>query len=104
MLVGDPCQLPPTVLSKAAEASLLAQSLFERLAKAGWPVQLLQEQYRSHPAISAFPSKWVPGLVDTCSCSVCCAVWADLRPPLWCNLSNLGCVPQVPFWHEPMCG
>jgi hypothetical protein len=48
------------VLSKAAEASLLAQSLFERLAKAGWPVQLLQEQYRSHPAISAFPSKCAP--------------------------------------------
>lgn len=57
VLVGDPCQLPPTVLSKAAEASMLAQSLFERLARAGWPVQLLQEQYRSHPAISAFPSR-----------------------------------------------
>ena len=31
VLVGDPKQLPPTVLSRAAEASHLAQSLFERL-------------------------------------------------------------------------
>ena len=31
VLVGDPKQLPPTVLSRAAEASNLAQSLFERL-------------------------------------------------------------------------
>ena len=31
MLVGDPKQLPPTVLSRAAESSNLAQSLFERL-------------------------------------------------------------------------
>lgn len=58
VLVGDPCQLPPTVLSKAAEASMLAQSLFERLARAGWPVNMLLEQYRSHPAISAFPSRY----------------------------------------------
>ena len=34
VLVGDPKQLPPTVLSRAAEASNLAQSLFERLQKA----------------------------------------------------------------------
>ena len=31
VLVGDPKQLPPTVLSRAAEASHLAQSLFARL-------------------------------------------------------------------------
>ena len=31
VLVGDPKQLPPTVLSWAAEAGNLAQSLFERL-------------------------------------------------------------------------
>lgn len=31
VLVGDPKQLPPTVLSRAAESSNLAQSLFERL-------------------------------------------------------------------------
>jgi senataxin len=57
VLVGDPCQLPPTVLSRAAEAAMLAQSLFERLSRAGWPVTMLREQYRMHPLISAFPSR-----------------------------------------------
>ncbi|KAL0017843.1 hypothetical protein WJX77_008034 [Trebouxia sp. C0004] len=56
VLVGDPKQLPPTVLSRAAEASNLAQSLFERLQQAGYPVTMLSEQYRMHPAISAWPS------------------------------------------------
>lgn len=31
VLVGDPKQLPATVLSRAAQAKLLSQSLFERL-------------------------------------------------------------------------
>jgi len=33
VLVGDPAQLPATVLSKAAAAANLAQSLFERLQR-----------------------------------------------------------------------
>ena len=33
VLVGDPQQLPATVLSRAAEAGHLAQSLFERLQR-----------------------------------------------------------------------
>lgn len=37
VLVGDPKQLPPTVLSRAAEASNLAQSLFERLQQVRLP-------------------------------------------------------------------
>lgn len=37
VLVGDPKQLPPTVLSRAAEASNLAQSLFERLQQVCLP-------------------------------------------------------------------
>lgn len=32
-LVGDPRQLPATLLSRAAEAANLAQSLFERLQR-----------------------------------------------------------------------
>jgi len=56
VLVGDPRQLPPTVLSHEADKAL-AQSLFQRLENAGWPRTMLQEQYRSHPAISAFPSR-----------------------------------------------
>lgn len=55
MLVGDPQQLPPTVLSKAACAGL-SQSLFERLQRGGADATLLRFQYRMHPAISAFPS------------------------------------------------
>jgi superfamily I DNA and/or RNA helicase len=76
VLVGDPCQLPPTVLSKAAEASMLAQSLFERLARAGWPVNMLLEQYRSHPAISAFPSRYTHTLCDRF------VFWAQLPFPV----------------------
>ncbi|KAA6418527.1 MAG: hypothetical protein FRX49_11473 [Trebouxia sp. A1-2] len=56
VLVGDPKQLPPTVLSRAAEASNLAQSLFERLQQADYPVTMLSQQYRMHPDISAWPS------------------------------------------------
>lgn len=33
VLVGDPQQLPATVLSRAAEANYLTQSLFERLQR-----------------------------------------------------------------------
>jgi hypothetical protein len=35
VLVGDPCQLPATVISRAASAAALGQSLFERLQKVG---------------------------------------------------------------------
>ncbi|GAB4823482.1 hypothetical protein N2152v2_010528 [Parachlorella kessleri] len=56
ILVGDPRQLPATVVSRAAAAASLAQSLFERLQTAGYPVCLLSEQYRMHPAIAAWPS------------------------------------------------
>lgn len=55
VLVGDPQQLPPTVLSRAACAGL-SQSLFERLQRGGAAAALLRFQYRMHPAISAFPS------------------------------------------------
>ena len=56
VLVGDPQQLPATVLSKAARAGLLERSLFERLQKLGHPVTVLSVQYRMHPAIRSFPS------------------------------------------------
>lgn len=110
VLVGDPKQLPATVVSRAAEKAGLARSLFERLqqveflsftfisvscitqcsffsngtsrrtlnasyrhnranqswhvncisarGQAGVPVSLLAEQYRMHPAISAWPSEY----------------------------------------------
>ncbi|GIM05113.1 hypothetical protein Vretimale_9531, partial [Volvox reticuliferus] len=56
VLVGDHCQLPPTVQSERAAAAGLGKSLFERLMEAGVPASMLQVQYRMHPALSAFPS------------------------------------------------
>ncbi|OQE84219.1 hypothetical protein PENNAL_c0027G00900 [Penicillium nalgiovense] len=57
VLVGDPKQLPPTVLSKMASKFQYEQSLFVRMQK-NHPqdVHLLDIQYRMHPAISHFPS------------------------------------------------
>lgn len=58
ILVGDPKQLPPTVLSKVAARFQFEQSLFARMEK-NHPkdVHLLDTQYRMHPEISLFPSK-----------------------------------------------
>lgn len=56
MLVGDPQQLPATVLSKRSKALAFERSLFERLMLAGWPLKMLSVQYRMHPQIRAFPS------------------------------------------------
>ncbi|KDN52050.1 hypothetical protein K437DRAFT_232872 [Tilletiaria anomala UBC 951] len=55
ILVGDPNQLPPTVLSKPAERLHYNQSLFVRLFRPH-AVYLLSIQYRMHPSISRFPS------------------------------------------------
>lgn len=58
VLVGDPKQLPPTVLSKEAARFQFEQSLFARMEK-NHPkdIHLLDTQYRMHPEISRFPSK-----------------------------------------------
>ena len=57
ILVGDPKQLPPTVLSREAARFQYEQSLFVRM-QANHPedVHLLNTQYRMHPEISLFPS------------------------------------------------
>lgn len=57
VLVGDPQQLPATVLSQRGKDLLFERSLFERLQTAGCPVHMLQVQYRMHPHIREFPSK-----------------------------------------------
>ncbi|CAH8382155.1 unnamed protein product [Eruca vesicaria subsp. sativa] len=56
-LVGDPKQLPATVISTVAQDSGCGTSMFERLQKAGYPVNMLKTQYRMHPEIRSFPSK-----------------------------------------------
>nr|CAD1824573.1 unnamed protein product [Ananas comosus var. bracteatus] len=55
--VGDPVQLPATVISPTAEKFGYGTSLFKRFQEAGFPVQMLNVQYRMHPKISIFPSK-----------------------------------------------
>lgn len=55
VLVGDPQQLPATVLSKREIVGNYERSLFERLEHCGLPVYTLNIQYRMHPVISKFP-------------------------------------------------
>ncbi|KAI1339290.1 SEN1 N terminal-domain-containing protein [Xylariaceae sp. FL0016] len=58
ILVGDPKQLPPTVLSKSAAQYGYDQSLFVRMQRnAPDEIHLLDTQYRMHPEISQFPSQ-----------------------------------------------
>lgn len=56
VLVGDHCQLPPTIISEIAGNDGLDVSLFDRLVQEGVTPYLLDTQYRMHPAISEFPS------------------------------------------------
>lgn len=56
-MVGDPNQLPPTVLSQAAASYNYEQSLFVRMQKNNpESVYMLDVQYRMNPMISKFPS------------------------------------------------
>ncbi|MQL89807.1 hypothetical protein Taro_022394, partial [Colocasia esculenta] len=55
--VGDPVQLPATVISSTADKLGYGTSLFKRFHRAGYPVQMLKTQYRMHPEIRSFPSR-----------------------------------------------
>ncbi|XP_050949163.1 probable helicase senataxin isoform X2 [Labeo rohita] len=75
ILVGDPNQLPPTVVSQKAKEFGYDQSLMARLCKnlcqsnpQPSPILLLSMQYRMHPEICAFPSKYIynSALIDDC--------------------------------------
>ena len=62
MLVGDPLQLPPCVLSQAGNIFNLSHSLYFRLysifeKSSSNPVTMLNTQYRMHPDICRFPSR-----------------------------------------------
>ncbi|KAJ7175856.1 SEN1 N terminal-domain-containing protein [Mycena filopes] len=57
ILVGDPQQLPPTVISQEASRLGYNESLFVRLQRASPnSMHLLSIQYRMHPTISKLPS------------------------------------------------
>ncbi|KAJ5784046.1 uncharacterized protein N7518_009723 [Penicillium psychrosexuale] len=53
VLIGDPRQLPPTVLSDGANegSEFLKRSLLSRLMEAGYPQETLVTNYRNHPQI-----------------------------------------------------
>lgn len=63
ILIGDPMQLPATVISRHAQDFDYSRSLFERFFihfgeySASSPIAMLTEQYRMHPDICHFPSK-----------------------------------------------
>lgn len=56
VFAGDPCQLPPTILSPAAADAGLAVSLMERAMRDAGPgiSRMLSIQYRMHDAIMGF--------------------------------------------------
>ncbi|RUS18632.1 AAA domain-containing protein [Jimgerdemannia flammicorona] len=54
-LVGDTRQLSTTVQSRRVEHHGYRLSMFEQLLDNGWTPCLLDEQYRMHPKISAWP-------------------------------------------------
>ena len=54
-LIGDPKQLPPTLLNSTDTPHSLSVSLFHRLCE-NLPTFFLEEQHRMHPAIADFPS------------------------------------------------
>lgn len=58
VLVGDPQQLPATIISQKGKQLNMERSLFARLQEAGAPVKVLQTQYRMHPWIRHFPSSY----------------------------------------------
>lgn len=56
ILIGDPRQLPSTILSMTNTNAGLGMSLFERLEKCQHEVVMLTTQYRMHPIIRSFIS------------------------------------------------
>jgi len=71
VLVGDPQQLPATVISRRASQLQFGRSLFERLQDYGCGSIRLTMQYRMHPEIREFPSKqfYDNSLVDAAAVS-----------------------------------
>jgi hypothetical protein len=62
VLIGDPDQLPPTIIFENLNnegANYLKRSLMERLLEAEYPCTTLTSHYRSHPEIMDFSSRHV---------------------------------------------
>jgi senataxin len=61
VLIGDPKQLPSTVLSPIARQLQYGKSLFQRFVENHITVHSLGVQYRMHPDIRRFPSEFFYG-------------------------------------------
>ena len=61
VMLGDQCQLPPTVVSRHPTALAASSPLFNRLIADGAAPLLLDCQYRMHPAIAMLPCDLVYG-------------------------------------------
>jgi predicted DNA helicase len=97
VLAGDHLQLPPTVLSAAAQEGGLGISLFERLADAGGGVArvTLAEQHRMNERIMAFPSEALYG--GRLRAHPAVAAWAvDDAPLEWVDTAGRGFEEEVP--------
>ncbi|KAK7873017.1 hypothetical protein R5R35_000317 [Gryllus longicercus] len=83
VLVGDPEQLPATVLSQVAKTKSFGQSLFNRIwnkfqNEANNPIIFLNTQYRMHPEIYHWPNTYIyHGRVMT---DPSCQVVSPLKP------------------------
>jgi hypothetical protein len=98
VLIGDPQQLPATVLSMEVQEKRLGTSSMQRLMassqekKTGY--QLLATQYRMHPSICSFPNdQFYQGRLNTaCSIrdrpSIISGNWLERYPILFVNVSG----------------
>ncbi|RZC57176.1 hypothetical protein C5167_004483 [Papaver somniferum] len=57
ILIGDECHPQAMVKSRVSDEAGFGRSLFERLGLFGHSEDLLNMQYRMHPAISSFPNR-----------------------------------------------
>ncbi|KAJ8421766.1 hypothetical protein Cgig2_018959 [Carnegiea gigantea] len=68
--VGDPVQLPATVISPLAENLEYGMSLFKRFQRAGYPVFMPKTQYRMHPeSLDKDPTR-IPCSIRKVSCTI----------------------------------
>ncbi|GAB5365236.1 hypothetical protein AAMO2058_001039900 [Amorphochlora amoebiformis] len=86
-LVGDPRQLPPTIISQKAKRLGYGRSLFQRLEEGGMKAFFLNTQYRMHPEISNIPCKlfYNSKLLDSPSVSTRLPPqnWGSIVPPAY---------------------
>ncbi len=101
VLAGDHLQLPPTILSGAAQAGGLGVSLFERLVElhGGAAKATLAEQHRMNAKIMAFPSEALYGGALRAHPSVAHRA-VDARPLEVVDTSGRGFEEETPAGSE----